>query len=209
MGIVGPSGAGKSTLAQVLLRFVDYGEGSVTLDDVELRNLTGDHVRQVIGLAEQDAHVFDTTVRENLLVARRGATDSELFAALSRARLAQWVKDLPAGLDTEVGAHGAAMSGGQRQRLSVARALLADFAVLILDEPGEHLDTPTADAIVADVLEIGRERATLLITHRLAGLDAVDEIVMLDGGRVIERGTHAELLGLGGHYAELWQRECG
>ena len=111
------------------------------------------------------------------------------------------------GLATEVGERGARLSGGQRQRLAVARALLADFPVLILDEPGEHLDTPTADAILGDLLEVTEGRATLLITHRLTGLEQVDEVLVLEGGRVIERGTHAELLAVGGRYAQMWARE--
>ena len=124
-------------------------------------------------------------------------------------RLLDWVDGAARGTATEVGERGARMSGGQRQRLAIARALLADFPVLILDEPGEHLDTPTADAIVADLLAATRARATLLITHRLAGLAEVDEVLVLDRGRVIERGTHAELLALGGRYAALWQLESG
>ncbi len=128
---------------------------------------------------------------------------------LPRSRLLDWTERLPAGLSTEVGERGARMSGGQRQRLAIARALLADFPLLILDEPGEHLDTPTADAIVADLLAITREKATLLITHRLAGLQEVDEVLVLDQGLVVERGTHSELLARGGHYAELWRGENG
>jgi thiol reductant ABC exporter CydC subunit len=208
VAVVGPSGAGKSTLAAVLLRFLSYDEGgSITLDGVELAELDGDATRRVVGLVAQDAHVFDSTLEENLRLARRGATESELEDALGAARLLGWIRELPAGLQTEVGERGARMSGGQRQRLAIARALLADFGVLILDEPGEHLDTQTADAIVADLLTITEDRTTLLITHRLTGLEDVDEVLMLDHGRVHERGTHGELVGLGGRYAELWRRE--
>jgi len=208
VAVVGPSGAGKSTLAAVLLRFLSYDEGgSITLDGVELAELDGDATRRVVGLVAQDAHVFDSTLEENLRLARRGATESELEDALGAARLLGWIRELPAGLQTEVGERGARMSGGQRQRLAIARALLADFGVLILDEPGEHLDTQTADAIVADLLTITEGRTTLLITHRLTGLEDVDEVLMLDHGRVHERGTHGELVGLGGRYAELWRRE--
>jgi thiol reductant ABC exporter CydC subunit len=209
VALVGPSGAGKSTLAAVLLRFVEYQAGSVTLDGTELSSLAGADVRRVIGLAAQGAHIFDTTVRENLRVGRRQASDDELWDALDRTRLRSWVELLPRGLDTEVGAHGARMSGGQRQRLAVARALLADFPVLVLDEPGEHLDTATADALTADLVEATRGRSTVVITHRLAGLDAMDEIVVLDTGRVVERGAHDDLVLAGGLYARLWERERG
>ncbi len=207
VAVVGPSGAGKSTLAGVLLRFLPYAGGSVTLDGIELDELDGDEVRRAVGLVSQDAHVFDNTLEENLRLARRGATEEELDDALAAARLLDWTRGLPVGLRTEVGERGARMSGGQRQRLAIARALLADFPVLILDEPGEHLDTQTADAIVADLLAVTEGRTTLLITHRLTGLEEVDEVLVLDHGRVLERGTHTELLTLGGRYAELWRRE--
>jgi thiol reductant ABC exporter CydC subunit len=209
VAVVGPSGAGKSTLAGVLLRFLPYDGGSVALDGVELADLDGDAARTVIGLVSQDAHVFDSTLEQNLRLARRHASAEELRAALARARLLDWTERLPAGLGTEVGERGAGMSAGQRRRLAVARALLADFPLLILDEPCEHLDTQTADALVADLLALTRETGTLLITHRLAGLEEVEEVLVLDRGRAIERGTHAELLAREGRYAQLWRRERG
>ncbi len=207
VAVVGASGAGKSTLAGVLLRFLSYDSGSLTLDGVEISDLDGDALRTVVGLVSQDAHVFDSTLEENLRLARRGASAEELRAALAKARLLDWTEQLSAGLSTEVGERGARMSGGQRQRLAIARALLADFPLIVLDEPGEHLETQTADAIVADLLAVTRETGTMLITHRLAGLEEVDEVLVLDRGRVVERGVHAELLALGGPYASLWQRE--
>jgi thiol reductant ABC exporter CydC subunit len=207
VAVVGPSGAGKSTLAAVLLRFLPYAQGSVTLDGVELATLDGDTVRGVVGLAAQDAHVFDTTLEENLRLARRSATADELRAALAAARLLAWVDGLPEGLGTAVGEHGSRLSGGQRQRLALARVVLAGAPVLVLDEPAEHLDTTTADALTADLLDVTRGRTTLVITHRLTGLDQVDEVVVLDGGRVRERGTHADLVAGGGWYAEQWHRE--
>lgn len=209
VAVVGSSGAGKSTLAGVLLRFLAYDGGSVTLDGVEIADLDGDRCRTVIGLVSQDVHVFDSTLEQNLRLARRGASVEELRAALAKARLLDWTEQLPAGLSTEVGERGARMSGGQRQRLAIARALLADFPLIVLDEPGEHLDTQTADAIVADLVAVTRETGTLLITHRLAGLEEVDEVLVLDRGRVLERGAHVELLALGGRYASLWQQENG
>lgn len=209
LAVVGRSGAGKSTLADVLLRFLPYQGGSVTLDGTPITEMCGDDYRTVIGLVSQDAHIFDTTLEENLRLARRAATTAELHLALERARLLGWTEGLPAGLSTRVGAHGAEISGGQRQRLALARALLADFPVLVIDEPGEHLDTQTADALVADLLDTTASQATLLITHRLAGLQAVDEVVVLDGGRAVERGTHDQLLALDGPYARMWLRETG
>ncbi len=207
VAVVGASGSGKSTLAAVLLRFLPYESGSVSLGGVELDSVDGDRLRTVIGLAAQDAHVFDTTLAENLRLARRQASDDDLRAALARARLLEFVDSLPAGLETEVGEFGASLSGGQRQRLEIARALLADFPILILDEPAEHLDTATGDELTADLLDLTRGRTTLVITHRLAGIEEVDEILLLDAGTVLERGTHAELLALGGRYAAVWAAE--
>ncbi|MDH6127557.1 thiol reductant ABC exporter subunit CydD [Kitasatospora sp. GP82] len=199
VAVVGPSGSGKTTLAQVLLRFLDQRAGTVTLggcpQPVDTRALDSDDVRRTIGLCAQDAHVFDSSLRENLRLARPEATEEQLRTALAAARLLDWVDSLPKGLDTMVGEHGARLSGGQRQRLALARALLADFPVLILDEPAEHLDLPTADALTADLLAATEGRTTVLITHRLAGLDdsSVDEVLVLDHGRVVERGRWSEL----------------
>jgi thiol reductant ABC exporter CydC subunit len=207
VAVVGRSGAGKSTLARVLLRLTPYEGGSVTLDGIELSELEGDACRRIVGLLSQDAHVFDSTIRANLRLARRDATDEELRESLVGARLDAWLDALPEGLDTYVGELGARMSGGERQRLAAARVLLAEFPVMVLDEPGEHLDTATADAIVADVLDAAGERAVLLITHRLAGLHAADEVIVLNHGRVLERGTHEDLLSRNGDYADMWRRE--
>ncbi|MET7291796.1 thiol reductant ABC exporter subunit CydD [Streptomyces griseoloalbus] len=207
IAVVGPSGSGKTTLAQVLLRFLDAGAGSYTLAGVDAYALDGDDVRRLVGLCAQDAHLFNSSIRENLLLARKGATEDELRGALARARLLEWADSLPDGLDTLVGEHGARLSGGQRQRLALARALLADFPVLVLDEPAEHLDLPTADALTADLLAATEGRTTLLITHRLAGLDAVDEVIVLDGGRMVQRGPYAELASVDGPLRSLARRE--
>jgi thiol reductant ABC exporter CydC subunit len=209
LAIVGRSGAGKSTLADVLLRFLPYQAGSVTLDGVPIEALSGDELRRVVGQVSQDTHVFDTTLEENLRLARRQASDEDLRAALRRAALLEWTDSLPDGLQTRVGHNGAEISGGQRQRLAVARALLAGFPVLVADEPGEHLDTATGDALVADLLAGAGDQAVLLITHRLAGLEAVDEVIVLEDGQAVERGTHAELLVAAGVYASMWTRETG
>ena len=207
LAVVGPSGSGKTTLANVLLRFLEPTAGSVTLDGVDVTALDGDAVRTAVGTCAQDAYVFDSSLRENLRLARPDCTDADLAEALAAARLDHWVATLPEGLDTMVGEHGARLSGGQRQRLALARALLADFPALILDEPAEHLDLPTADALTADLLAATEGRTTLLITHRLAGLDAVDEILVLDAGRVVQRGTWSELTTVDGPLRDLWARE--
>lgn len=207
VAVVGLSGSGKTTLAQLLLRFLDAREGTYRLGGVEASDLDGDTVRSFVGLCAQDAHVFDSSIRENLRLARTGATDAHLRDALAGARLLDWAESLPEGLDTLVGEHGARLSGGQRQRLALARALLADFPVLVLDEPAEHLDLDTADALTEDLLAATRGRTTVLITHRLAGLDAVDEVVVLDGGRVVQRGPYAALAGQDGPLRRMLERE--
>ncbi|MFF2849946.1 thiol reductant ABC exporter subunit CydD [Streptomyces sp. NPDC058001] len=209
IAVVGPSGSGKTTLAQVLLRFLDAEgpAGSYTLGGVDAYALDGDTVRTFVGLCAQDAHLFDSSVRENLLLARKDATEADLRDALGRARLLEWADSLPDGIDTLVGEHGARLSGGQRQRLALARVLLADFPVVVLDEPAEHLDLPTADALTTDLLAATEGRTTLLITHRLAGLDAVDEVIVLDGGRVAQRGRYAELVAVEGPLRRMWERE--
>ena len=203
VALIGPSGAGKSTAAAVLLRFCDPLSGTVTLNGADLASYAADDVRAVIGGCPQDPHIFDATIRDNLLVGRAGASEDELAAAAARARLLPWIDSLPSRWDTQVGAHGAALSGGERQRLALARALLADPAVLILDEPTAHLDPEARSALTADLLAITAGRATLLITHELEGLEHVDEIIVLDHGRVAERGTHVQLMQAGGRYRQM------
>lgn len=194
VAVVGASGSGKSTLLAVLMRFLDYEAGSVRIGGTELRSWHGDEVRRMITGMTQDAHVFHASIRANLILAKPDATEDELRAAAGRARLLSWVESLPNRWDTVVGQGGASMSGGQRQRLLLTRALLADPPVLVLDEPTEGLEPDTADEVLADLLDATRGRTTLLITHRPAGLDAADEVVVLDEGRVVQRGTHRALL---------------
>jgi len=164
--ITGPSGSGKSTLASVLLRFLEPRGGQVLLDGVDVARLQGDQVRSVVGLLTQESHVFDTSIRENLLLAKPGASDLRLWEALYRARLGLLVESLPDGLDTVVGEHGARLSGGERQRLAFARLLLADRDVLVLDEPTEHLDEETGRALLADLFGAAGDRTVVLLTHR-------------------------------------------
>jgi len=209
IAVVGPSGAGKTTLALVLLRFVELDGGRATLAGHDLRDYAQDDVRRVIGACLQDAHLFDTTVRENIRLAQPDATDEQLTDAAERAELGPWIASLPAGWDTQVGERGAQVSGGQRQRLALARALLADPPVLLLDEPTANLDSITEQALVGSLLRATEGRTTLLITHRLVGLDAVDEVVVLDRGRVVQRGRHADLVRSAGLYRRLWELEAG
>ncbi|MFC0847239.1 thiol reductant ABC exporter subunit CydD [Streptomyces noboritoensis] len=207
VAVVGTSGSGKTTLAQVLLRFLDAREGTYRIGGKDAAELAGDDVRRLVGLCAQDAHLFDSSVRENLRLARTDADEDALRDALAAARLLDWVDGLPDGLDTLVGEHGARLSGGQRQRLALARALLADFPVLVLDEPAEHLDLATADALTADLLRATEGRTTVLITHRLRGLDAVDEVVVLAEGRVVQRGAYDELALVDGELRRMLERE--
>ena len=179
VALVGPSGAGKTTVTNLLLRFLDPAAGRATLDGRELREFRQEDVRATFALAGQEAHVFDSSIRANLLLARPEATDPELREALRRVDLDSWVASLPDGLDTLVGEDGNRLSGGQRQRLTIARALLADAPVLVLDEPTAHLDPDTARAVVAEAFDSAGERSVLLITHREEGLELVDEVVAL------------------------------
>jgi ATP-binding cassette, subfamily C, bacterial CydC len=209
VALVGANGAGKSTVAAVLMRFCEVSGGTAFLDGHDLADYAADDVRSVVGGCPQDPHLFDTTIRDNLRLARPGATDEELEAAAARARLLPWIVSLPQGWDTPVGSHGAAVSGGERQRLALARAFLADPPLLILDEPTAHVDPPARRALTADVLHATKGRSVLLITHELDGLDQVDQIVVLARGSVVEKGSHQELRHAGGHYQQLWERGGG
>ncbi len=186
VALTGPNGAGKSTLASVLLRFAELTSGRVTLNGHDLASYSADEVRTRIGGCPQDPHIFDASLRDNLRLARPGATDEQLAEAAARVRLLDWIESLPLRWDTPVGAHGATLSGGQRQRLAVARALLADPDLLILDEPTAHLDPGTRRALLSDVLAATAGRTMLLITHDLDGLDEFDQVITLEGGKIAD-----------------------
>jgi ABC-type transport system involved in cytochrome bd biosynthesis fused ATPase/permease subunit len=179
VALVGPSGSGKTTVTNLLLRFLDPAAGRVTIAGRDLRECRQEDVRGTFALAGQATHVFTTTIRVNLPLARPDAADHDLAEVLRRVRLGEWVANLPDGLDTLVGEDGNQLSGGQYQRLTVARSLLSDAPVLVLDEPTAHLDPETARGVVEDALEASEGRTVLLITHRPEGLDLVDDVVTL------------------------------
>ncbi|HYN56104.1 MAG TPA: thiol reductant ABC exporter subunit CydC [Motilibacterales bacterium] len=209
VALVGPSGSGKSTVAAVLLRLLDHRAGSYRLDGHDVRDLGEDGVREVLAAVDQQAHLFDTTIEENLRLANRGATAEQMRAALVGAQLTGWIDGLPAGLGTRVGAHGSAVSGGQAQRIALARVLLADRPIVVLDEPGEHLDAAMADEVTATALGSTSGRSVLLITHRMAHTGDCDEVVVLNQGRIVQRGTPGQLRASEGWYAEAAAREDG
>ncbi len=185
VALVGPSGSGKTTVVNLLLRFLDPTDGRVTLDGRDLRDYRQEDVRHAIAFAGQDSHLFTTTIRENVRIGKPAATDAELEEALRRACISDWVATLPEGIDTLVGEEGTWLSGGQRQRIGLARAFLADAPLLILDEPTAHLDPVTARMLMDDVIDALGGKTLLLISHRPEGLERMDELVELDGGRVV------------------------
>jgi ATP-binding cassette subfamily C protein CydC len=187
VGVVGRSGSGKSSLATALVRFRDLDEGEITLNGVPTTWYAEDDVRTVISGCLADPHIFDSTLRENLRLAQPDATQQDLDDVACRVRLTAWIDSLPLGWDTRVGTHGAVMSGGQRQRLALARALLADPPVLILDEPTAHLDAANRDALLDDIFAATQGRSLVLITHDRERLDELDEVVTLEAGRVVHR----------------------
>ncbi|QKG19048.1 thiol reductant ABC exporter subunit CydC [Actinomadura verrucosospora] len=207
VAVVGASGAGKSTLLAAVAGEVAPSAGAVLLGGHDTSRYDAEDVRGAVRGLMQDAHVFAGSVRANLLLAHPDASDGELEAAARRARFLEVVRALPDGWDTPVGTGGHGLSGGQRQRLLLARALLADPPVLLLDEPAEALDPVMADAVVRDLLEAPGGGTLLLVTHRLAALDAADEVVVMDRGRVVQRGRHEELVAVPGPYRDLWDAE--
>ena len=204
LAVVGPSGAGKSSLVNLLLRFWEYQHGHICLGGHEVRAYSPEQVRAWFAVVSQTTHLFNATIRENLLLARPEARPAELDRAVEQAQLWEFIQSLPQGYDTWLGEQGLALSSGERQRLAIARAILKNAPILILDEATANLDPLVEQALIADLYRLMEGRSTLVITHRLLGLAAMDEILVLQAGRVIERGRHHELLQAGGVYRHLW-----
>jgi len=204
IAIVGPSGAGKSTLLGLLLRFWEYERGQLLLGGHDLRQYAQDDLRRSMGVIAQRTDLFNASLRDNLRIARPNATQAEIDQAVERAQLHSFIQSLPQGYDTWIGEQGLRLSGGERQRLAIARALLKDPPLMILDEATANLDALTERQVLASIADATQDRATLMITHRLVGLEAMDEILVLEAGKVVERGLHAELLERGGLYRRMW-----
>lgn len=205
VAIVGPSGAGKSTLVNLLLRFWDYNVGQIWLGGHELRQYQPDDARRMVSVVAQHTHLFNGSIRDNLLVARPDASEADLVAAARQAQIHDFIQHLPQGYDTWIGEQGLRLSGGERQRLAIARALLKDAPFLILDEATAHLDALTERSVLQALEQLMAGRTTLIITHRLTGLEQVDEILVMQGGHIVERGRHATLLHAAGLYRRMWQ----
>jgi ABC-type multidrug transport system fused ATPase/permease subunit len=209
VALVGSSGAGKSTIASLLARLYDVDSGAVRLNGVDVRDLTFASLKDTVGMVTQDGHLFHESIRSNLKLAAPDAPDDELWEALQRARLADVVADMPDGLDTVVGERGYRLSGGQRQRLTIARLLLGQSRVVVLDEATASLDSASEAAVQQALAEALAGRTSIVIAHRLSTVRAADMILVVEGGRIVERGTHDQLLTRGGRYAELYETQFG
>lgn len=207
VALVGPSGAGKTTLTSLVTRLYDPTSGSVRIGDVDLRDASLASLRDTVGVVTQEAHMFNDTVRANLLYARPEATEDDIWAALEGAQIDHLIRRLPDGLDTVVGDRGHRLSGGEKQRLAIARLLLKSPAVVVLDEATAHLDSESEAAVQKALDTALAGRTSLVIAHRLSTVRSADEIAVVVGGRITERGRHEDLLAAGGVYAELYRTQ--
>ncbi|HEY4494338.1 MAG TPA: ABC transporter ATP-binding protein [Candidatus Paceibacterota bacterium] len=209
VGIVGHSGAGKSTLTKVILRFNDISEGAITIDGQDIRNLKQDDLRSVISYVPQEPLLFHRPIRENINYGKPNATYEEIVEVAKKAHAHEFIERLPKGYDTLVGERGVKLSGGERQRVAIARAMLKDAPILILDEATSSLDSISESYIQEAFSELMKGKTTLVIAHRLSTVQRMDRIIVLDKGKIVEEGTHKELLALNGSYADLWNHQTG
>ena len=207
VAIVGPSGAGKSTISRILYRFYDIKSGQVTIDGQDIRDVTQESLRAVIGIVPQDTVLFNDTVKYNIAYGRIGANEADIKEAARLAQIDKFIVELPMGYDTMVGERGLKLSGGEKQRVAIARTILKNPPILLLDEATSALDTGTEREIQSALNEVSRNRTSLVIAHRLSTVVDADEILVLDHGQIIERGRHSELLALNGHYASMWNKQ--
>ena len=207
IAVVGPSGAGKSTLSRILYRFYDIASGSVTIDGQDIRDVTQSSLREKIGIVPQDTVLFNDTIRYNIAYGRIGANESEIKDAARMAQIDKFIRELPLGYESMVGERGLKLSGGEKQRVAIARTILKNPPILLLDEATSALDTGTEREIQSALAEVSRNRTTLVIAHRLSTVVDADEILVLDHGQIVERGRHSQLVALGGHYAAMWNKQ--
>ena len=207
IALVGPSGGGKTTTCSLLPRFYDVQGGSITIDGQDVRTVTQESLRQAIGLVQQDVYLFDGTIGENIAYGRPGASQAEIEEAARRANIHEFIASLPEGYDTVVGERGSRLSGGQKQRVAIARVFLKDPAILILDEATSALDNESEEAVQESLERLARDRTTIIIAHRLSTIKNANEIATVEHGRVVERGTHDELLARNGTYARYYRMQ--
>jgi ATP-binding cassette subfamily C protein CydC len=206
VGIVGPSGAGKSSLVNLFLRFWEYQEGRIKVGEKELKDLNSEDARRLFGVVTQKTHLFNATVRENLLLAKPQATDEEVYEACRKAKIHDFIHSLPQGYESKIGEEGLKLSGGQRQRLAIARVILKNAPILILDEATTGLDPVTERDVIWEILDLMKDRTVLVISHHLPIMHNLDEVLVLNEGKIVERGSHQKLLKEGKLYTKLWGR---
>jgi ABC-type transport system involved in Fe-S cluster assembly fused permease/ATPase subunit len=207
LAVVGPSGSGKSTLVRLLFRFYEVGTGAVVIDGQDVRAVTQSSLRRAIGVVPQDTVLFNDTIAANIAYGRPGASRAEIEEAARVAQIHSFIETLPEGYETVVGERGLKLSGGEKQRVAIARVVLKNPPILVLDEATSALDTRTEQALQADLARVALGRTTLVIAHRLSTVVDADEIVVLEAGRIVERGTHAHLLARPGLYRQMWTRQ--